>query len=183
MNFLINNKIVNFIKEDFPMLINGEAFTQSGASFFSVSMMTKLFESGEKIVFFTALPPAKELFRSQLGNRVNNKNIIIIESGDENNFIKELDEIKDLGERIVLFKNIEDYSSKLFDKLKNHKFVIFSGDIDKCEFGEQLVNMDFKTKIFFTYPLKLKVENKLELPKYYGHATGERLNGVIKIEQ
>jgi hypothetical protein len=182
MNILVNNEIVNFTKEDFPMFVNGKAFVQSGASFFSVFMMTKLFENEEKIVFFTALPPAKELFRSQLGDRVNDKNIIIIESGDEDNFIKKLDGIKDLNERIVLFKNIEDYSENLFNRLKEHKLTIFSGNIDKCEFGEQLMKMNFKTKIFFTYPDKFEIENKIDLPKYSGYIIGERFNGVIQIE-
>ena len=182
MNILVNNGIVNFSKEDFPMLINGKAFVQSGASFFSVSLMTKLFESGEKIVFFTALPPAKELFRDQLSGRMND-NIIIIPTGNEEDFIKELDEIKDLDGRIILFKNIEDYSIKLFDKLKDRKLVIFSGDIDKCEFAEQLIGKEFKNRIFFSYPNNMKIENKIELPKYSGHIIGEKYNGEIKISK
>jgi len=183
MKFLINDEEVNFNKEDFPIFINGEAFTQSGASFFSVSLMTKISEEGEKIVFFTALPPAKELFRSQLGERVNDENIMIIESGDEDNFIKELDGIKNLEERTVLFKNIEDYSESLFNRLKDHKLTIFSGDIDKCIFGDNLAKMDFKTKILFTYPEKLEIEDKINLSKYYGCVIGKRLNGIIRIEQ
>ncbi|NVN97072.1 hypothetical protein HXX01_02450 [Candidatus Nomurabacteria bacterium] len=183
MKFLINDQEVSFSKEDFPMLVNGQAFIQSGASFFSVSLMTKLFEEGEKIVFFTGFPPAKELFRNQLGSRVNDKNIIIIESGDEENFIKELDNIGDLDERIVLFKNIEEYSQNLFDKLKNHKLTIFSGDVDKCAFSNSLMKMDFKAQILFTYPENLEIENKIDLPKFSGHIIGERLNGIIRIEQ
>jgi len=183
MKILVNNEIVNFTKEDFPMLINGKAFTQSGASFFSVSLMTKLFEEGEKIVFFTALPPAKELFRNQVGDKVNDKNIIIVESGDESSFIKELDSITDLDERIILFKNIEDYSENLFNRLKNHKLIIFSGDVDRCVFGDKLFEMNFKTKIFFSYSDKLEVKDKIDLPKYNGHFIGERLSGVVRIEQ
>lgn len=183
MKILVNNEIVNFSKDDFPMFVNGKAFVQSGASFFSVSLMTKLFENREKIIFFTALPPAKELFRNQLGDRVNDKNIIIIESGDEGNFIKELDGINDLNERIVLFKNIEDYSINLFNRLKDHKFTIFSGDIDKCEFGDELVKMNFKTKIFFSYPDKFEIENKIDLPKYNGLIIGEKYNGIIKLSE
>lgn len=180
MNILVNNEIVNFNKEDFPMFVNGKAFVQSGASFFSVSLITKLFESGEKIVFFTALPPAKELFRSQIGDR-GNHNIIIIESGDEDTFIKELDNIKDIFERIILFKNIENYSQKLFDKLKDYKLIIFSGDIDKCEFSESLVKKEFKTKIFFSYTEKMHIENRIEIPKYNGHIMSDKYNGLISI--
>jgi hypothetical protein len=181
MNILVNNEIVNFNKEDFPMLVNGKAFVQSGASFFSVSLMTKLFEQGEKIVFFTGFDPAKELFKDQLGGRMND-NIIIIPTGDEDAFIKKLDEIKDIDERIILFKNIEEYSIKLFDKLKEKKLVIFSGDIDGCVFGEQLIEKEFKTKIFFSYPDKIKLEDQVVLPKYNGLIIGDRNNGIIRLE-
>lgn len=180
MKILINDKEVVFNKEDFPMFINGKAFVQSGASFFSVSLMTMFFEKGEKIVFFTGFDPAKELFKEQLSGRIN-ENIIIIPTGDEEAFIKELDKIEDLDERIILFKNIEEYSIKLFDKLKNHKYVIFSGDIDKCGFSEQLSNKDFKTEIFFSYPEKMEVENKIDLPKYKGLIVSSKYNGIISL--
>jgi len=180
MKITINEQEVVFGKEDFPMFINGKAFVQSGASFFSVSLMTKLFEQGEKIVFFTGFDPAKELFRQQLDGRMN-ENIILIPTGDEEAFIKGLDEIKDLDERIILFKNIEEYSIKLFDKLKDHKYVIFSGDIDKCTFGDKLANKDFKTKIFFSYPDKIEIEGKIELPKYKGLIISQKYNGIISL--
>jgi len=180
MKISINDKEIVFNKDDFPMFINGKAFVQSGASFFSVSLMSKLLEWGEKIVFFTGFDPAKELFRSQIGDKVDD-NIIIIPTGDEGDFIKKLDEIKDLNERIILFKNIEEYSTKLFDKLKDQKLIIFSGDIDKCEFGEQLANKDFQTKIFFSYPEKMNVENKIDLPKYKGLIISQKYNGIISL--
>ena len=180
MKILINDNEVVFKKEDFPMFVNGKAFVQSGASFFSVSLMTKLFEQGEKIVFFTGFDPAKELFRSQIGD-IQNDSIIIIPTGDEEDFIQKLDEIKDLKERIVLFKNIEEYSFKLFNKLKDQKLVIFSGDIDKCEFRDELSRVDFKTKIFFSYPEKMEVENKIELPKYKGLIVSKNYNGLISL--
>jgi len=168
MKILIKDEEVFFNKSDFPMLINGKAFVKSGASFFSVSLMTKLFESGEKIVFFTGFDPAKELFKNQINGRTNN-NIIIIPTGNEDDFIKELDKIKDLNERIILFKNIEEYTIKLLNKLKDHKYVIFSGDIDKCEFTNELLKINFKTKIFFSYS-----ENK-------GLIISSKYNGIISL--
>lgn len=182
MRFLVNNEIVEFKHEDFPMLVSGRAFVGSGASFFSVSLMTKFFELGEKIVFFTGFPPAKELFRSQIGNKINDDKIIIILTGDEDDFIKKLDEIKDLEERIILFKNIEEYSVKLFNRLKDHKLVIFSGDVDKCEFVEELKEKEFKTKIFFSYPEKIDIDNKIELPKYHGLIINSKYKGLISID-
>jgi hypothetical protein len=178
MKILINDKEVVFNKENFPMLINGA--DKSGASFFSISLLVNLFENREKVLFFSAFDPAKEEFRKQLGDSING-NTLIIESGNEENFIKELDKISDLSDRIVLCKNIENYSSNLFNKLTDQELVIFSGDIDKCEFGEQLVKKDFKTKIFFSYPEKLEVENKIELPKYKGMIISSKYKGIISL--
>ncbi len=178
MKILINDKEVIFNKEDFPMLINGAG--KSGASFFSLSLLVNLFENGEKVLLFSAFDPAKEEFRKQLGGSIN-ENAIVIESGDEENFINELDKVSDLPERIVLCKNIEHYSPNLFNKLKDQELIIFSGDIDKCEFGGKLAIKDFKTKIFFSYPEKLKIENKIELPKYKGLIISQKDNGVISL--
>ncbi len=178
MKILINDKEVIFNKEDFPMLINGA--DKSGASLFSISLLKSIFENGEKVLLFSAFDPAKEEFKKQLGVSIN-ENALIIESGDESAFIKELDGIQDLSERIILCKNIENYSLSLFGKLKNQKLVIFSGDIDKCEFGEQLVNKDFKTKIFFSYPEKIEVVDKIDLPKYKGMIISSKYEGIISL--
>ncbi len=179
MNILINDKIVNFTKDDFPILISGA--NKTGSSLFSITLVANLFKSGNKVLFLTAYPPAKMDFRNQLGNLLN-ENAIIVDSGEESVFVKKLEEIKDLENVIVLLKNMENYSTKLFDKLKDKKMVIFSGDIDECVFRNQLSNIDFKTKIFFSYPKKINIENKIELPKYNGLIISEKYNGIIKLE-
>ena len=178
MKIFVNDKEVVFNKEDFPMLINGA--DKSGASFFSISLLVNLFENREKVLLFSAFDPAKEEFRKQLDDSIN-ESALIIESGDEYNFIKELDKVSDLSERIVLCKNIENYSLNLFNKLIDQELVIFSGNIDKCEFGEQVAKKGFKTKVFFSYPEKLEVENKIELPKYKGLIINPKYNGLISI--
>lgn len=180
MKLLINDKEVIFNKEDFPMLINGA--DKSGASFFIISVLANLSENGEKVLLFSAFDPAKEEFRKQLVNSIS-ENVLIIESGDEDNIIKELDNIEDLSDRIILFKNIEEYSQNLFEKLKDQELVIFSGDIDKCIFGGKLAEVNFKTKIFFSYPEKINVENKIDLPKYSGMIISDKYNGIIQLEK
>ena len=180
MKILIDDKNVIFNKEDFPVLISGACKT--GSSLFSISLVTSLFENGNKVLFLTAYPEAKTDFRRQLGTNIN-ENAMIVDSGEESVFIEKLNQIEKLDDTIILLKNMENYSSKLFDKLKNHKLVIFSGDMDNCEFGDDLAKMDFKTKIFFSYPQKINVENKIELPKYNGHIMGDKLNGVIKFAE
>ncbi len=180
MKFLVNDGIVNFTHDDFPMLISGA--DKTGSSFFSISLMTDLYKKGEKVLLFSALPQAKDLFKEQVGDNLN-KNAIIIESGNENFFLNKLNEIQDLLERIILSKNIEEYSINLFNKLKDKKLVIFSGDVDRCEFVDELIKNDFKTKIFFSYPEKIQIENKIDLPKYTGFIISDSHNGLIKVEK
>lgn len=178
MNILVNNEMIKFIHDDFPMLVSGAP--SAGSSFFSVGLMVSLLNQGEKILLFSAYEQAKELFREHL-NESPNDNAMIIESGDGNLFIKQLGEIKDLSERIILFKNIDNYDAKLFDKLKNQELIIYSGDLDKCSFRDDLVKIDFKTKIFFSYPDCLNINDKIDLPKYNGLIINKKYNGVIKL--
>lgn len=178
MNILFNNEIVKFDREDFPMLISG--VPSAGSSFFSIEIMVDLFKNGEKIILFSAYEQAKELFKNEVGDYMND-NIMIIESGDEKLFIKKIKEISDLSERIILYKNIDNYDRKLFDILKDNKLVIFSGDLDECEFKDDLLKKEFKTKIFFSYPDNLSIENKIELPKYCAHIISSKYNGIVKI--
>ncbi len=176
---IISNKIVNFNHEDFPMLISG--LTSAGSSLFSIELMVDLFKKGEKIILFSAYEQAKELFKKEMKDSFGNENALIIESGNDNLFIEQLNNIQDLSKRIILFKNIDNYDSKLFDKLKNNKLIIFSGNLDECKFKDELLKMEFKTKIYFSYPLGIKIENKIELPKYNGHIFSDKYNGIIKL--
>lgn len=178
MNIFVNNNKVLFNKDDFPILISGAP--GAGSSFFSIEMMIHLFKQEERIVLFSAYEQAKDLFRSEIGDTLN-KNVLIIESGDDKLFLAELDNISDLSERIVLFKNIDNYDSKLFNKLKDMELVVFSGDLDKCEFAGELMKKEFKTKIYFSYPAKFNISNKIELPKYHGLIHSDKYNGLISI--
>ena len=180
MNIVVNNEIINFHKGDFPMLISGAP--SAGSSFFSIELMIDLYKRGEKIILFSAYEQAKELFKKEVGVELSD-NALIIESGDDNLFLEQLDKIQDLSERIILYKNIDNYDRKLFDKLKDRELVIFSGDIDRCEFREELMKKEFKTKIFFSYSSKFEIENKIGLPKYNGLIMSEKYNGLISISQ
>lgn len=179
MNILINNKIAEFTHEDFPMLIVGAP--REGSSFFSVSLMAHLFKHGEKIILFSAYEQAKELFKEQIGNS-NNSKVIVVESGDDKLFIKQLENINDLSERIILYKNIDDYDVELFNKLKDLKLVIFSGDLNRCKFKNELIRKEFNTRIFFSYPDGVSIEDKIEIPKYSAHIISDKYNGIIKVD-
>jgi hypothetical protein len=51
---------------------------------------------------------------------------LIIESESEDEFIEITKTIPDLSEMVVLIQNIDSYSQKLFDTVKNLKLVILS---------------------------------------------------------
>ena len=135
MNILVNNRKTDFSNDDFPMLISGACKT--GTSFFSVCLLADLLTSGKKVLLFSAYPAAKEAFREQIAS--NQENAFIIESGEEQVFIDTIKEVPDLHERIILIKNIENYSEKIFNAVKDLKLVIFSGDLDKCSFYDKLI--------------------------------------------
>ncbi len=124
--------------------------------------MAQITAHDEKIVFFSAYPEAKDELHKQIAI-VDIDNTLIVDSGDEKNFIDIIKSLKDINKRIVLFKNIENYSSQLFKELDNKELIIYSGDIDKCRFREELLHLDFRTRIFFSYPEIFKVVNKIKM--------------------
>ena len=178
MNILINDKKVDFLLSDLPVLISGAEKT--GSSFFTVCLLANLLKSGHKVIIFSAHPAAKEEFRSQVGADL--ENALIIDSEKEEDFIEIIKNISDLSERVVLIKNIDSYSQKLFETIKDLKFVIFSGDLDKCQFANDLLKKSFCSKIFFSYSEIYPIEDLKSLPKYSGKIISEKYNGVIKLE-
>ncbi len=174
MGILIDNKIANFTESDFPMLISGAE--KSGASFFSICLLADLFKKNIKTLLFSAYTMAKEEFKKQTNS---NGNDSIIESGDEKTFLKLLKDVSDLSERVLLIKNIDNYSPALFKAVKALKLVIFSGDIDKCKFADNLLKNDFTTKIFFSQSKKDPQEGLINLPKYSGKIVSSKYKGII----
>ena len=178
MKILINDKKVDFSLADLPILISGAEKT--GSSFFTVCLLANLLKSGHKVVLFSAHPAAKEEFKNQVG--VNLKDALIIDSESEDDFIKILKTLPDLSEKVILIKNIDSYSQKLFEAVKNLKLVIFSGNLDKCQFADSLLKINFNSKIFFSYSEKFPTEELKSLPKYSGIIINEKHKGVIVLK-
>ncbi len=177
MSFLLNNQKINFDHNDFPMLISGAEKT--GSSFFSVCLIAELLKSGHKVLFLSAYPMAKEEFRKQIGDKI--EKAVIIESGEEDDLIKEIKSIPDLKERFVLIKNIDVYSHKIFEVLKDSKLVIFSGDLDKCQFADNLISKVFSSKIFFSSSNKYPYCVRPNLTNFCGEIVSKKYNGVISL--
>ncbi|MCU0680042.1 MAG: hypothetical protein MUF50_01925 [Planctomycetes bacterium] len=177
MNILIDNKKVNFTESNFPILIHG--VEKSGASFFSVCLLANLLKNGFKTLLFSAYPMAKEEFRKQIIGYENKA--IIINSGEEQVLIDSLRNVTDLNERVVLIKNIDNYSLNLFNAVKDLKLVIFSGDLNKCEFADDIMKRDFATKILFSQSEKHPQYDLASLPKYHGRIISSIYNGMISL--
>lgn len=167
MNILVNDKKCNFELDDFPMLISGA--DKTGTSFFSICLLADLYKKGKKVLLFSAYPAAKEEFKKQIEGF--SGDAIIIESGEENALIDTIKNLNDLSERIVLIKNIENYSSKILETVEKLSLVIFSGDLDKCEFSDSLIKRNFTTKIYFSTS-----------PKYVGKISSKKYNGTISLD-
>ncbi len=178
MNVLLNDIKVNFSLNDLPILVSGAEKT--GSSFFTVCLLANLLKSGHKVMLFSAHPAAKEEFRNQAGSDLTNA--LIVNSEKEEDFINTIKNTSDLAERVVLIKNIDSYSQKVFEAVKDLNLVIFSGDLDKCQFSDDLLKMNFVSKIFFSYSEKNPIEELISLPKYSGLIVSEKYNGVIKLE-
>jgi len=177
IDILINGEKAEFSDSDFPLLISGAE--KRGVSFFSVCLMAKLANSGRKIIFFSAYPSAKEELRKQLMPGI--KEALIIESGEESDFIKSLSETDDLAERIVLVKNFDRYSPKLFEAVKGLKKIIFAGNLDNCCFADQLLQSGLAAKIFFSQSEKDPQIGLNECPRYEGRIFSAKRNGAIKL--
>lgn len=178
MNILLDNKKVKFNKLDMPLLIHGAEKT--GASFFSICFLANLLKDGTKTILFSAYPMAKEEFRKQISGY--EKDAIIIDSGDEKVLIEMLKNIQDLKERVFLVKNIDNYSTNLFDAVKDLGLVIFSGDLDKCQFADSIIDKKLTTKIFFSSSEKYPQYELGNLPKYHGKVVGDINNGVVSLD-
>lgn len=178
MDILIDNIKVNFSKNEFPILIHGAEKT--GASFFSVCLLANLLKSGIKTFLFSAYPMAKEEFRKQtIGYE---KNSIIIDSGDEQALLEALQKTSGLDERVVLIKNIDNYSVNVFNAVKNLELIIFSGDLDNCQFADSLIDKNFSTTILFSASEKYYQYDVNNLPKYHGKIISNTYNGVVSLD-
>lgn len=148
---------------------------------FSVCLVAKLLKERRKIVFFSAYPTAKQELRKMI-NKDEGGRAIIIDSGREDAFLKIISEINDLQKRIVIIKNIDSYSKKIFTAMKKLRFVVYSGDIDKCLFADELIGLEFATKILFSRP---KIDIKVNVPvlkKYQGYFHSKSREGIISLD-
>ncbi len=192
---LLNEKVYVPSEQDLPCLIDyGEG---SGGSQFSITFVVNLFNSGSKVLFFTAYPMAKENLYSIVGDDNPNfafvtdaseldgnldKQCIIVESGNEQLFIECIAKHPELLNRVILIKNIENFSQQIFDMTINSPKVIFSGDLSSSVAKEVLMSKDYESIIVFpNYKTQFDFEIP-ELEKYVGFMHQKNgTQGLLKV--
>lgn len=192
---LLNNKPRHFQENDLPCLIHykhGE-----GGSLLSVSIIADLFASGSKILFLTAYPMAKDEFIKQIGDSskiqiiTDEKQVdedaqaIIVESGNENLYLKVIEKLNEIDQRIIFLKNFEIFSPKTIESAINKQKVIYSGNVDKCSSREKIISKNFNTTIFFSKTSINTETDKIippKLDKYSGFIESFKENGIIRIK-
>jgi len=195
-NILLNDNVLHFNEKDLPCLVTYAEKT--GGSHFSITMVVDLFTSGSKILFLTAYPMAKDNFFEQIGSENSNvvyiksleeleqakgKQAIIVESGNEALFLEIVKILPDLQERVVLIKNMEVFSKKVFDTCLDLEKIILSGHIDECIDKERISKKDYETLIAFSKPeISLPIEVPV-LEKYNGYMVSKDKSGIVNVKK
>jgi predicted CopG family antitoxin len=194
-NILLNKKVFSLTFSDLPCLIT--YCEKAGGSQFSVSLIADLFLRGSKILFISAYPRAKDEFFKQ--TKISEKRIIYVEnekdiaksqnyqaiilkSGDADLLLKTIRILDDVNERIVFIKNMEIFSYDVIKYLLELKNVILSGDLDKCEFKEQINRNFYKTVIVFSKPKEFLPINIPGLEKYSGFLWSSTKEGIVSLD-
>jgi hypothetical protein len=188
---LLNNQAHYFSKADLPCLVH--YLPKAGGSLYSVTLIINMFLSSSKILFLTAFPMAKDNFFNQLkGQESNisyiteedqldhNSQAIIIESGNEKLFLSALKKLRDISERIIFVKNIEQFGQEFFRMVLNFEKIILSGNLNKCISKNQISNKNFKTNIYFNKPEISLNFNLPKLERYTGYLYSQSQEGIIK---
>lgn len=168
-----------------------------GGSHLSIVLIADLFLQGSKILFLSAYPMAKDNFLNQVGE--NNPNIkfvdsteeledavnaqaIIIESGNATLFLKAIETLPDIDERVIFIKNVEIFNDQVFGACFKSEKIIISGDIDGCVFKDKIQPEQFKTLIAFNQPQTPIGIEVPKLEKWHGYLSSKDQNGIISVE-
>ena len=188
----LNNKEIKFTQNDLLGLILYQP--KVGGSHFTMTVVANLLLRGSKILMLSAYPMARDNIIQQLKdsniktdyiiniNQVNaNAQAIILESGNESLFLKTIEGLKDIKERVVLIKNFEVFSFKIVEACLNLDKVILSGDIEKSQEKDLILAKQYKTYVVFSNPsVKLPFITPV-LEKYSGYLYSNERQGLVRV--
>ena len=109
------------------------------------------------------------------------KQVIMIESGNENLFLETLSRLNDRSERIIFLKNFEIFKSATIQETISHSNLIISGDIDQSAAKDLILKKEFQTIIQFSKPLSPLPVPCPELEKYTGFLWQNKKQGLVSI--
>ena len=164
-----------FDSSNLPLLIHGE--NKAGASLFTVTVAANLFAQGEKIIFLSGYPMAREEFFKQVGV---NQQVPFFIKDELSQFIEAIKNSPDIKERIIIIKNVELFSEEIFDLVSSFPKIIISGDINQCSFKSEILDMTFNSKVFFS---PLENTQLPELEKYQGFLESGSKTGKVSVFQ
>ena len=186
-NTILLNDIEFEIGEDrLPCLVSYAP--KQGGSHLTMVIVANMFLQGSKVLILTAYPMAKDKFHEQIGgdnenvafvtseNEIEankNKQAIILESGNEKLFEPALKTLEDIGDRVILIKNIEQFGDQVIKLCQPFVKTILSGDMNNCLGAKGLFEKGyFKSVINFDLP---------NLDKYQGFYRDADQEGKISI--
>lgn len=171
---------------------------KTGGSHYSVTMVAHLFNTGSKVLFFTAYPMARENFLEQVGMDENkiayvstedelklnqDKQCIILDSGNQELLNFTLDNLADINERVILIKNIEKFENEIILKVIAFDKVILSGHIDECDLKSEISQKAYNSVILFNVLDSISIGEIPSLDKYTAYFWTKDLQGITKIEK
>lgn len=106
---------------------------------------------------------------------------IILESGNEKLFLKAIEKLEDLNERVVLVKNIEVFSGAVIASCLKLQNIVLSGNLDACSMKEQICNKQYKTIILFNNSDSLSNRELPALEKYAGYLWSDTMKGIVSL--
>lgn len=188
-----NNEIVDFNKNNLPIVIHGR--DKTGSSLFSITMAAHFHIQGNKLLIFTAYPMAKEEFLEQVGNdssvfylenqddiiNAQKYQTIIIKSGDKNLCVYALKKLNDIESRILFIKNVDIMlDDEIIKNLKMTNDIMLSGDLDLSVYPDFIKNINYKTKIFFSESSLLNPK-LLPIQKYQACVFNDNIKFTVSI--
>ena len=175
MKILLDEKEVKSLgPESLPMLIHGE--DHSGASLYTITLATKWFAQGYKILCLCGYPMAEEAFYKLTDHKGNDAEFYTAERTLD--FIERAKEIS--SDTILIIKNIELFDKQILNILADNKNIIISGDLQKSILKDEIAKINFATKIFFSAFDNTSLPT---LSKYEGFVISDDYKGITKLEE
>lgn len=191
---LLNGKQYSFSFDALPLLIHGA--DHSGASLFTVSVMTDLWAQGAKLLFLSGYHMARDefllqtedgdnsmLIESEYGiEQCDGKRTIFVKRENADWFIRLAQTLPDIDERIILIKNIDLFSAEVYNAVKDKQLLVLSGDIDRCTYMNDLLGRHFSSTVLFSQPSSAFPYTLSSVPRYHGYLWNTDAEGEVSLK-